>query len=272
MCAACRSGPNEDDMTTMTRVFEGIGAMTLSFLEQLGAFTFFMLQSVSHVVRPPIFLKQYFKQMEFIGILSSTVVMLTGMFTGMVSALQTYHGFKLFGAESLVGSTTALGLFRELGPVLASLMVTARAGSAMTAEIGTMQVTQQIDALVVMGVNPLKYLVAPRIAASVVAMPMLTLIFNALGMIGSYFVGTIILGIDTGVFMARIAEYVDYQDLFSGLIKACFFGCILSVVGCFKGYTTSGGAEGVGRSVTQSVVISSVGILIADYFLTAIMF
>lgn len=254
------------------RALENIGRMTISFLEELGAFFIFFFRAASHLARPPIFVKQYFKQMEFIGIRSTPVVMLTGIFTGMVSALQTHHGFSLFGAESLVGSTTALGLLRELGPVLAALMVTARAGSAMTAEIGIMQVTQQVDALVVMGVNPFKYLIIPRVISTVTMMPMLTLIFNAIGMIGSYIVGTIILDIDKGVFMARIMEYVSYDDLFSGLIKSCFFGGILSVVCCYKGYSTSGGAEGVGKAATQSVVISSVSILIADYMLTAIMF
>ena len=254
------------------RMVENIGRMTVSFLEELGAFFIFFFQAISHLARPPVFVKQYFKQMEFIGIRSTPVVMLTGIFTGMVSALQTYHGFNLFGAESLVGSTTALGLLRELGPVLAALMVTARAGSAMTAEIGIMQVTQQVDALVVMGVNPFKYLIIPRVVATLIMMPMLTLIFDAIGMIGSYFVGTIVLDIDKGVFMARIMEYVSYDDLFSGLIKSCFFGAILAVVCCFKGYSTSGGAEGVGKAATQSVVISSVSILIADYMLTAIMF
>jgi phospholipid/cholesterol/gamma-HCH transport system permease protein len=151
-------------------------------------------------------------------------------------------------------------------------MVTARAGSAMTDEIGIMRVTQQIDALVVMGVNPFKYLIIPRIVASVIMMPMLTLIFDAIGMIGSYIVGTVILDIDKGVFMARIVEYVSYEDLFSGLIKSCFFGAILSVVGCYKGYSTSGGAEGVGHAATQSVVMSSVSVLVADYILTSVMF
>ncbi len=251
---------------------ENIGRMTISFLEELGAFILFFMEALTHLVRPPVFVMQLFKQMEFIGIRSTPVVMLTGIFTGMVSALQTHHGFSLFGAESLVGSTTALGLLRELGPVLGALMVTARAGSAMTAEIGIMRVTQQIDALVVMGVNPFKYLIIPRVVATIVMMPMLTLVFDAIGMIGSYIVGTIILDIDKGVFMARIVEYVGYEDLFSGLIKGCFFGAILSVVGCYKGYSTSGGAEGVGHAATQSVVISSVSILIADYILTAIMF
>jgi len=254
------------------KLFEYIGRMTLAFLEELGAFCIFFFQAFSNLIKPPIFIKQLFKQMEFIGIRSTPVVMLTGIFSGMVSALQTYHGFSLFGAESLVGSTTALGLLRELGPVLASLMVTARAGSAMTAEIGIMRVTQQIDALVVMGVNPFNYLIIPRIVASIIMMPMLTLVFDSIGMIGSYLVGIAILDIDKGIFMARIVEYVGYSDLFSGLIKGAFFGAILAIVGCYKGYSTSGGAEGVGQSATQSVVISSVSILIADYVLTAIMF
>jgi phospholipid/cholesterol/gamma-HCH transport system permease protein len=253
-------------------IFNYIGRATITFLEELGAFFIFFFQAAAHLVKPPLFFKQFFKQMEFIGIRSTPVVMLTGIFTGMVSALQTHHGFSLFGAESLVGSTTALGLLRELGPVLAALMVTARAGSAMTAEIGIMRVTQQVDALVVMGVNPFKYLIGPRVLAAIIMMPMLTLVFDSIGMVGSYIVGTIVLDIDKGVFMARIVEYVSYDDLFSGLIKGAFFGGILSVIGCYKGYSTSGGAEGVGKAATQSVVLSSVSILIADYILTAIMF
>ncbi|MGC9324952.1 MAG: MlaE family ABC transporter permease [Desulfomonilia bacterium] len=252
--------------------FEYLGRTIISFLEGIGEMVLFCFHTLTWIVRPPLFVAQIFKQMEFIGVRSSSVVLLTGTFTGMVSALQTYHGFSLFGAESLVGSTTALGLLRELGPVLASLMVTARAGSAMTAEIGSMRVTEQIDALTVMAVNPYQYLIIPRIIATIIMMPMLTLIFDSIGIIGAYFVGVGLLDIDKGIFMARIVEYVDYQDLFSGLIKAAFFGGILSIVGCFKGFTTTGGAEGVGRSTTYSVVISSVSILIADYILTAIMF
>ena len=253
-------------------MFTYIGRLTISFFEELGAVFLFIYQTLYWLMRPHMFFKQLFKQLEFIGIRSTTVVLLTGMFTGMVTALQSYHGFSLFGAESLVGSTTTLGIFRELGPVLASLMVTARAGSAMTAEIGTMRVTQQVDALVVMGVNPYQYLIIPRIMAAVFMMPMLTLIFDGIGVLGAYIVGVDILNIDKGIFMSRIADYVGYEDLFSGLIKGAFFGLILSIVGCYQGYSTSGGAEGVGRATTYSVVISSVCILIADYFLTAIMF
>lgn len=254
------------------KLFEYIGRMAIAFFEALGAICVFLYQTLYWLVRRPVFIKQFFKQMEFIGIKSTSVVLLTGMFTGMVSALQTYHGFSLFGADSLVGSTTALGLLRELGPVLAALMVTARAGSAMTAEIGTMRVTEQVDALTVMGVNPFQYLVIPRVIATIIMMPMLTLIFDSIGIIGAYLVGVEILDIDKGIFMARIVEYVDYSDLFSGLAKSAFFGAILSIVGCYKGYSTSGGAEGVGNATTYSVVISSVCILIADYVLTALMF
>lgn len=254
------------------RFFEYLGRVTLSFLEQVGAIALFVYQVLLWLPRRPFFPRELFKQMDFIGIRSSTVILLTGMFTGMVTALQSHYGFRLFGAESLVGSTTALGLLRELGPVLAALMVTARAGSAMSAELGTMRVTEQIDALTVMGVNPVQYLIIPRITASIIMMPLLTLVFDAIGMIGSWIVGVQLLKIDEGMFMSRIVQYVDYEDLGSGLIKAAVFGAILSIVGCYKGFTTTGGAEGVGKATTYSVVISAVSILVADYILTAIMF
>jgi len=254
------------------RFFTYLGRVTLTFLEQIGAIGLFIYEVALWLPRRPFFVRELFKQMDFIGIRSSTVILLTGMFTGMVTALQSHYGFRLFGAESLVGSTTALGLLRELGPVLAALMVTARAGSAMSAEIGTMRVTEQIDALTVMGVNPVQYLIIPRIIAAIIMLPMLTLVFDAIGMIGSWIVGVKLLGIDQGMFMSRIVEYVDYQDLGVGLVKATFFGFILSTVGCYKGFTTSGGAEGVGKSTTFSVVISAVSILVADFILTALMF
>ncbi|RLB00379.1 MAG: ABC transporter permease [Deltaproteobacteria bacterium] len=256
----------------MVEFFEYIGREIVKFLEAMGAMMIFMVRTMYWSVRRPVFLKETVKQMDIIGVKSSLVIVLTGTFTGMVSALQANYGFRMFSAESMVGSVTALGLLRELGPVLASLMVTARAGSAMTAELGTMRVTEQIDALTVMGVNPYQYLILPRIVASTIMMPLLTLVFCGLGMVGAYIVGVDLLGIDKGLFMARIAQYVDYSDLNSGLIKAVFFGIILSFVGCFKGFTTTGGAEGVGKATTYSVVISSVSILIADYVLTAIMF
>ncbi len=254
------------------KFFDYIGRLVITGFENIGDFIIFLIKSFYWLVRRPFYMGQFFKQMEFIGVRSLTVVLLTGTFTGMVSALQTHYGFRLFGAESLVGSTTTLGLFRELGPVLAAIMVTARAGSAMTAEIGTMKVTEQVDALIVMSVNPFQDLIIPRILAAIVMMPMLALAFDSIGVVGSYFVGVKLLGIDKGIFMAKIVDYVDLSDLVTGLIKATCFGMILSSVGCYKGYTTSGGAEGVGKATTNSVVISCVSILIADYFLTAIMY
>ncbi|MEA2101162.1 MAG: ABC transporter permease [Thermodesulfobacteriota bacterium] len=254
------------------RIFEYLGRFFIGFFEKFGEIGIFLYHILYWLFRGPVYPRMFFKDMVFIGVRSSSIILLTGLFTGMVSSLQSYYGFNLFGAQALVGSTVALGLLRELGPVLAALMVTARAGSAISAELGTMRVTEQIDALSVMGVNPYQYLIIPKIAAGIIVLPMLTLLFDAIGMVGSYLVGVDILGIDKGMFMAKILDYVDYEDLFSGLIKAAFFGAILTIVGCYKGFTSSGGAEGVGKATTESVVISSVSILIADYVLTAIMF
>ncbi|MBU1149436.1 MAG: ABC transporter permease, partial [Proteobacteria bacterium] len=217
-------------------------------------------------------LRNIFKQMEFVGVKSIFVVVLTGTFTGMVMALQGYHGFRMFSAESLVGSTVALGMTRELGPVLTSLMVTARAGSAMAAELGTMRVTEQIDALYVMAVNPVKHLIVPRVIAGVLMVPLLTVVADFVGILGGYFVGVHILGINSGVFVKNITRLVELDDIYNGLVKAACFGLILSLIGCYKGFNTRGGAEGVGRATTEAVVLASITILISDYFLTAIMF
>ena len=222
--------------------------------------------------RPPLKLPLIFKQMEFVGVKSSTVVILTGASTGAVLALQTYYGFSKFNAETMVGAIVTLSMTRELGPVLTSLMVTARVGSAMATELGTMRVTEQIDALEVMAANPIKHLVVPRLVATVLMLPVLTVICNFVGVLGGYFVGVNVLKINPGLFMSRVYEMVKVVDLFNGLIKSAFFGLILSLVACYKGFSTTGGAEGVGRAATQAVVLSSVLILISDYFLTAIMF
>jgi phospholipid/cholesterol/gamma-HCH transport system permease protein len=210
--------------------------------------------------------------MEFVGVKSINVVILTGLFTGAVFALQSYYGFALFGAESLVSSTVALALTRELAPVLTSLMVTGRAGSAMAAEIGTMRVTEQIDALTAMAVNPLQYLVIPRMLAGIIMLPLLTVLANYIGILGSYVVGVKMLDINEGIFVQNIYNYLAMSDITMGLIKAAVFGLILSVVGCYHGYVTMGGAEGVGRSTTKAVVQACILILATDYFLTAVMF
>lgn len=256
----------------LTRPFEIIGRKTISGLSEAGEIILLLFQSLLWLIRPPWRPRLVFRQMEFVGNKSINVVVLTGAFTGGVFALQSYHGFSLFGAESLVGSTVALALTRELGPVLTSLMVTGRAGSAMAAELGTMRVTEQIDAMYVMAVNPIQYLILPRVIAAVIMLPILTVVADFVGILGSYIVGVGILGIDDGIFTAKILEYLEFNDIGMGLIKAGFFGLILSIVGCYKGFYTYGGAEGVGRSTTEAVVMASVMILAADYVLTAIMF
>jgi phospholipid/cholesterol/gamma-HCH transport system permease protein len=238
----------------------------------MGKLLLLFLEAIIWLFRPPFRFRLFVKQLEFVGVNSLFVVLLTGLFTGMVLALQTYYAFRLFSAESLVGATVALSMTRELGPVITALMVTGRAGSAIAAEIGTMRVTEQIDALTVMAISPVQYLVVPRILAGVIMLPLLTILSDFVGIVGGYLVGVKILGINSGLFINKIYEYVDVDDLYNGLIKAAFFGLILTLVGCYKGFYTRGGAEGVGKSTTQSVVLASVLILMFDYVLTALMF
>lgn len=259
-------------MNRVSTVFDNFGRAVMENIEEMGKILLLFVSIISWMVRPPLKLRLIFKQMEFVGVKSIYVVVLTGTFTGMVLALQSYYGFRMFSAESLVGSTVALSMTRELGPVLTALMVTARAGSAMAAELGTMRVTEQIDALSVMATNPVKHLIVPRVIASVIMLPILTIVSDFMGIIGGYFVGVMVLHINKGIFIKNITRYVDLGDLYNGLTKAAVFGLILSLIGCYKGFNTTGGAEGVGRATTEAVVLASITILISDYFLTAIMF
>ncbi len=253
-------------------ILRSIFQPALMFLQELGniAHMFFQVMYLSFV--RPFKLDYIFKQMEFIGVRSLLVVVITGTFTGMVLALQSAYGFRKFGAEGLVGAIVALSMTRELGPVLTSLMVTGRAGSSMAAELGTMRVTEQIDALTVMALNPVKYLIVPRVVASFLMLPILTIISDFLGIIGGYIVGVKLLGINEGAFINKIEKTLDLPDIYNGLVKAAVFGIIFSVISCYKGYHTRGGAEGVGRATTEAVVLSSVTILISDYVLTSLMF
>jgi phospholipid/cholesterol/gamma-HCH transport system permease protein len=259
-------------MNGFSMILERLGQIILHGVEETGSIILMFISVVSWAVRRPMKIGNIVKQMEFVGVRSIFVVLLVGLFTGMVMALQGYHGFRMFGAESMVGATVALGMTRELGPVLTSLMVTARAGSAMAAEIGTMKVTEQVDALYVMAVNPIKYLIVPRVIASILMVPLLSVISDFVGILGGYFVGVHILHINEGTFVKNITRLVDLNDIYNGLIKAACFGLILSLIGCYKGFNTRGGAEGVGKATTEAVVLSSVTILVSDYFLTAIMF
>ncbi|RQD56908.1 MAG: ABC transporter permease [Desulfonatronovibrio sp. MSAO_Bac4] len=256
----------------MTGFFRHIGTVSISMLREMGQIMMLFLEALFWLFRPPFRIRLFVKQMEFIGVNSLFVVMLTSLFTGMVLALQTYYAFRMFSAETLVGATVALSMTRELGPVITGLMVTGRAGSAMCAEIGTMRVTEQVDALTVMAINPVQYLVLPRVLAGFIVMPLLTIVSDVMGILGGYIVGVKILGIHGGLFMNKIYEFVELGDVYNGLIKASVFGVILTLVGCYKGFYTGGGAEGVGRSTTQAVVMASVLILVSDYILTALMF
>jgi phospholipid/cholesterol/gamma-HCH transport system permease protein len=259
-------------MNRVSGAFDRLGRAVLENIEEMGKILLLFISVLAWMFRPPLKLRNIFKQMEFVGVKSIFVVVLTGTFTGMVMALQGYYGFRMFSAESLVGSTVALGMTRELGPVLTSLMVTARAGSAMAAELGTMRVTEQIDALYVMAANPVKHLIVPRVIAGVVMLPLLTVVADFVGIVGGYFVGVHVLGINSGVFVKNITRIVDLEDIYNGLVKAACFGLILSLIGCYKGFNARGGAEGVGRATTEAVVLASITILVSDYFLTAIMF
>ena len=256
----------------MIKFIEYIGSRAIKTLEDMGRMISLLFSSVYWLFRPPFRFRLIFKQMEFVGVNSTVVIILTGCFTGAVLAFQTFYGFRKFSAESLVGATVALSLTRELGPVLTGLMVTGRVGSAMAAELGTMRVTEQIDAMYTMAVEPVKYLIVPRIVAAVLMVPVLTIICDYFGILGGYFVGVKLLGINSGIFISKIEEIVKFDDIYNGLIKSVVFGLILALVGCYKGFYTEGGAEGVGKATTQAVVLSSVLILMSDYMLTSFLF
>ncbi|MEL0220011.1 MAG: ABC transporter permease [Deltaproteobacteria bacterium] len=231
----------------------------------VGRATLLLLEAFSALVSPPFF----FKQMEFIGNKSLWITILTGTFTGMVLTIQSYFALKTFSSESIVGGMVAVSMTRELGPVLTALMVNARAGSAIAAELGTMRVTEQIDALQSLAVNPVQYLVTPRILAGLVMLPSLTMVANFTGILGSYLVGVLLLGVDSGIFLSKIESFVELRDIWGSLIKAAIFGVVLTHVGCYKGYFTENGAEGVGRATTEAVSFSAVFILFSDYIFTS---
>ena len=221
---------------------------------------------------PPIYLRQIFDQMIRIGYNSLPVVGLTAFFTGGVLALQIYIGGSRFNAESLVASIVALGITRELGPVLAGLMVAGRVSAAIAAELGTMRVTEQIDALTTLSTNPFKYLVGPRLIAAVVAMPLLVLIADTIGIMGGYIVGTRSLGFNSGAYITNTVDFLEFDDVTSGLIKSAVFGFIIALMGCYHGFNSRGGAQGVGRATTNAVVSSSILILAANYVMTSLIF
>jgi len=253
-------------------LLERVGRVTIGLVEEIGRFFYILYSTLYWSCRRPFDGREWLKQMVRVGVDSVPVVGLTSAFTGMVLALQTFRGFERFHAESFVASVVSLSLTRELAPVLTALMIAGRIGSALAAELGTMRVTEQIDALYAMATEPVHYLVVPRVAASTLMLPPLVAISNGLGIIGGWVVSVNLLGANPVVYWDRTFMYLDLNDVFSGLIKAAVFGLILSVTGCSKGFYTTGGAEGVGRSTTSAVVMGSVVILLSDFFLTKVLF
>lgn len=248
-----------------------IGATALYLLSCLGHVGLFLGQTLGLVFIPPLKIRRIVRQMHFIGARSLLVIALTGLFAGMVLGLQGYYTLTRFGSEAYLGPAVAISLITELGPVLAALMVTGRAGSAIAAEIGIMRITEQIDALEVMALNPIRYLVVPNIVAGVIVMPLLGALFAVIGIYGGYLVGVQLLGIGSGTYFGSMADFVDMTDIRNGLYKSLCFGLLITFLCCFKGYHTGYGAEGVSKATTEAVVLSSVAVLVLDYFLNSVL-
>lgn len=251
---------------------QSIGKNILAICAVFGVFSLFFVRALTTLFTTKLRVHKTFVYMQEIGIDSLNIVLLTGFFTGAVLALQTYTALKRFGAEGNIGPIVAISLTRELGPVLTGLMVTGRAGSAIAAEIGTMQITEQIDALKTLCVNVNQYLIVPRMVASTFILPFLALFSMFCGIVGGYIVTVYALGGNGYEYISQIKQYLELDDITGGLLKSAVFGLILSVVGCYKGYETEGGAKGVGIATTQSVVVGSILILISNYFLSAFLF
>lgn len=254
----------------MKSLLKILGSWFLSTLRGMGHMFLFLINSIYLIFMPPFKFNLFLRRIRFIGAKSLTVILLIGSFTGMVLALQIFYTLRKFGSEALLGPAVALSLIRELGPVLSALTVTGRAGSAISAEIGIMRITEQIDALTSMALNPIRYLIAPTIAAAIIVFPLLTAIFDMVGIYGGYIVGVNLLGLSSGTYFSQMENFVDMKDILIGIYKSVSFGIIVSWVCCYKGFYTGYGAEGVSKSTTEAVVMSSVLILIWDYFLGSV--
>ncbi|MAF98260.1 MAG: ABC transporter permease [Micavibrio sp.] len=249
-----------------------VGAALLNLFEKTGAITRFIGLSLYHIVTPTYFPSQLWRQLKDIGYYSLPVVGMTALFTGMVLALQSYTGFTRFNAEGAVASVVVLSVTRELAPVLAGLMVAGRVGASIAAEIGTMRVTEQIDALTTLSVNPYKYLIAPRVLAGAITLPILVLIGDIIGVYGGYIVSVYKLGFNPNNYISQTWDILESMDVISGLVKAGAFGFIVSIMGCYHGYNSGRGAQGVGNATTNAVVSASILILIFNYLLTQVFF
>lgn len=249
-------------------MYSGAFGQVKVFVSETGQMALFFSGSMRLLFTQPSRFSEVIKHMEFIGVQSLGIISLTSLFTGLALSFQVYLGFKIVNAVNLVGPTVALGITRELGPVLTGLIVAARAGGAMAARLGTMRVNEQIDALDVMGVNTRQYLIAPRILAAILCMPMLTAVFDFVAMIGCWFLCVKLVELDQAVFLQRINETVEIRHILEGLLKSAVFGVVFSLVCTFRGFNTKGGAKGVGEATNRGVVVSMVLIIVLDYFLT----
>ena len=253
-------------------ILQPIGQLTLQLMAAIGRLLLFAAQAISHCVRPPFYPRLILKQMLDIGYYSLPVVGLTAIFTGMVLALQSYTGFARFSAESVIPNVVVVSITRELGPVLAGLMVAGRVGAALAAEIGTMRVTEQIDALTTLATNPFKYLIAPRIIAGILMLPLLVLVADVIGVFGGYLVSVYKLDFNAGNYLKNTVDFLEVTDVVSGLVKAAVFGFLVSLMGCYHGYHSRGGAQGVGTATTNAVVSASILILSFNYVITELFF
>jgi phospholipid/cholesterol/gamma-HCH transport system permease protein len=261
----------EPPVTPALRPFEALGRWAVGIVESLGRFGHFLIQALVALLTPPFKFWALIGRIHYIGYRSLLIILLTGAFTGMVLGLQIFLTLSRFGSEAFLGPAVALSLIRELGPVLAALMVTGRAGSALTAELGIMRITEQIDALTVMALSPMRYLVAPSILAGIITFPMMTALFDVVGIFGGYLVGVELLGLSEGTYFGEMQTFVDLGDIMTGFWKSLSFGIIVTWVCTYKGFHVGHGAEGVARATTQAVVLSSVLILVWDYFLGTVL-
>src|SRR6202166_228746 len=256
----------------MTAFLASVGAAFLAFLAAAGRLAMFAGEALGAGLTPPYYPRLVLRQIVYVGYFSLPVVGLTALFTGMVLALQSYTGFARFNAESAVATVVVLSVTRELGPVIAGLMVAGRVGAAMAAEIGTMRVTDQIDALTTLSTDPFRYLVLPRLLAGLLTLPLLVLVADVIGVFGGYVVGTMKLGFNAASYLTQTETYLERMDVISGLVKAGAFGFIVALMGCYHGYHSRGGAEGVGQATTHAVVSASILILLSHYMLTEALF
>lgn len=255
----------------MVAGFKDAAAPLVRFLDQIGSHLLLVGRALAWLPRKPVRIANYLEAAEYIGFGSLPIVLLVGAFTGMVMSLQSVYAFRQFGLESFSGGTTGKALAIELGPVLTSLMLAGRAGAGIATELGTMRITEQIDALESMAVNPIQYLVLPRLIAAMIVMPILALLFFVVGMGGAWLVAVIFEHVDQGQWIANVRDIVHPLDVIQGLIKSVFFGFLVALVGCFQGFNAQGGGRGVGMGTTRAVVVASVTTLVVDYFLTDIL-